>query len=407
MIVGLLYGWQLVALLPTDERMSWQGHLFGFLGRLFAAIVFRRRREPGAAAGRRRRLTDPGDAADSAGRSLPRRGRRPYRSPWQPCIVGQRRDRPASASEMRGIQMLEVDVAIVGAGPTGLFAAYYAGFRGLSTAVIDALPEPGGQVTAMYPEKAIFDVAGFPAIKGRDLVANLVAQAGAVQPDLPARRTGREAELRSRTAGPADSLRRHGAALRRGADHRRAGQLHARARCRPPTHFSGEGVLLLRQAPGRPRRPRRRHRRRRRLGVRLGAGPARRWPSRSRWSTGGTSSAPTPRRWPGCRRCRSRSSSTPRSPGCSATARVTGCEVMPKGGEARVLPADTVVAALGFTADLGPLAEWGLDARQAAHHGRLHDGDEPAPGLRGRRHLRVPRQGAADRGRASARRRPR
>ena len=64
--------------------------------------------------------------------------------------------------------MPEVDIAIVGAGPTGLFAAYYAGFRGLSTAVIDALPEPGGQVTAMYPEKDIFDVAGFPVIKGRD-----------------------------------------------------------------------------------------------------------------------------------------------------------------------------------------------------------------------------------------------
>ncbi|MEV0727590.1 MULTISPECIES: NAD(P)/FAD-dependent oxidoreductase [Polymorphospora] len=79
--------------------------------------------------------------------------------------------------------MREIDVAIVGAGPSGLFAAYYAGFRGLSVAVIDALPEPGGQVTAMYPEKMIFDVAGFPAIKGRDLVANLVEQAAPYRPD--------------------------------------------------------------------------------------------------------------------------------------------------------------------------------------------------------------------------------
>ena len=79
--------------------------------------------------------------------------------------------------------MREVDVAIVGAGPTGLFAAYYAGFRGLSAAVIDALPEPGGQVTAMYPEKVIFDVAGFPVIRGRDLVANLVEQAAPFTPD--------------------------------------------------------------------------------------------------------------------------------------------------------------------------------------------------------------------------------
>src|SRR4051794_10343401 len=79
--------------------------------------------------------------------------------------------------------MREVDVAIVGAGPTGLFAAYYAGFRGLSVAVVDALPEPGGQVAAIHPEKGIFDVAGFPAIRGRDLVANLVEQAAPVNPE--------------------------------------------------------------------------------------------------------------------------------------------------------------------------------------------------------------------------------
>src|SRR5438093_347048 len=78
--------------------------------------------------------------------------------------------------------MPEVDLAIVGAGPAGLFAAYYAGFRGLSVSLIDALPEPGGQVTAMYPEKMIFDVAGFPAIRGRDLVANLVEQAAQFNP---------------------------------------------------------------------------------------------------------------------------------------------------------------------------------------------------------------------------------
>jgi thioredoxin reductase (NADPH) len=75
-----------------------------------------------------------------------------------------------------------VDVLIVGAGPVGLFGAYYAGVRGLSTAILDSLPEPGGQITAMYPEKAIFDVAGFPAIRGRELVANLVAQAAPFDP---------------------------------------------------------------------------------------------------------------------------------------------------------------------------------------------------------------------------------
>ncbi|MEV0680000.1 NAD(P)/FAD-dependent oxidoreductase [Actinosynnema sp. NPDC050436] len=72
---------------------------------------------------------------------------------------------------------LEVDLLIVGAGPTGLFAAYYAGFRDLSVALVDSLPEAGGQITAMYPEKMIFDVAGFPAVRGRELVTALVRQA--------------------------------------------------------------------------------------------------------------------------------------------------------------------------------------------------------------------------------------
>lgn len=78
--------------------------------------------------------------------------------------------------------MITTDLLIIGAGPTGLFGAYYAGFRGLSVAVMDSLPEPGGQVTAMYPEKLIFDVAGFPAIKGQELVDRLVEQAGQFEP---------------------------------------------------------------------------------------------------------------------------------------------------------------------------------------------------------------------------------
>jgi thioredoxin reductase (NADPH) len=76
-----------------------------------------------------------------------------------------------------------VELLIVGAGPVGLFGAYYAGVRLLSTAVLDSLEEPGGQITAMYPEKAIFDVAGFPAIKGRELVEQLLAQAAPFKPD--------------------------------------------------------------------------------------------------------------------------------------------------------------------------------------------------------------------------------
>lgn len=68
------------------------------------------------------------------------------------------------------------DVTILGAGPAGMYAAYYAGFRKLKTKVIDSLPEVGGQITALYPEKAIFDVAGFPEISGKALVQNLNEQ---------------------------------------------------------------------------------------------------------------------------------------------------------------------------------------------------------------------------------------
>jgi thioredoxin reductase len=78
--------------------------------------------------------------------------------------------------------MIEVDLLVVGAGPAGLYAAYYAGFRELRTAVIDALPEPGGQVAALYPEKQIYDIAGFPAVRGRDLVTALVDQAQRFSP---------------------------------------------------------------------------------------------------------------------------------------------------------------------------------------------------------------------------------
>jgi thioredoxin reductase (NADPH) len=76
----------------------------------------------------------------------------------------------------------ECDILIIGAGPAGLYAAYYAGFRGWSVVVMDALPEAGGQITAMYPEKDIFDVAGHPSVKGRVLVENLVAAAAPFSP---------------------------------------------------------------------------------------------------------------------------------------------------------------------------------------------------------------------------------
>ncbi|MFC8849005.1 MULTISPECIES: NAD(P)/FAD-dependent oxidoreductase [unclassified Micromonospora] len=78
--------------------------------------------------------------------------------------------------------MHEVDLAIVGAGPAGLYATYYAGFRGMSVALIDSLPEPGGQIAALYPEKAIYDIAGLPSVRGQELVDALLTQAATAKP---------------------------------------------------------------------------------------------------------------------------------------------------------------------------------------------------------------------------------
>ncbi|GAA3365776.1 NAD(P)/FAD-dependent oxidoreductase [Saccharopolyspora gregorii] len=100
----------------------------------------------------------------------------------EPGAPGSEVIRVAPARAGWGMAEHEVDLLVVGAGPAGLFAAYYAGFRGLSVAVVDSLPEPGGQVAAMYPEKLIFDVPGFPAVRGRDLVAALVEQAAPREP---------------------------------------------------------------------------------------------------------------------------------------------------------------------------------------------------------------------------------
>jgi thioredoxin reductase (NADPH) len=69
------------------------------------------------------------------------------------------------------------DITIIGGGPTGLFASFYAGMRGATAQIVDTLPQLGGQLTALYPEKYIFDVAGFRQVLAKDLVRDLTDQA--------------------------------------------------------------------------------------------------------------------------------------------------------------------------------------------------------------------------------------
>ena len=91
------------------------------------------------------------------------------------------------------------DITIIGGGPSGLFAAYYAGFRGLTVKIIDSLPELGGQLTAAYPEKHIYDVPAFPRIMARDLVRRLVDQA---MPHAPILSLGEHVQTLDRSGSP-------------------------------------------------------------------------------------------------------------------------------------------------------------------------------------------------------------
>lgn len=68
------------------------------------------------------------------------------------------------------------DMTIIGGGPVGMFAAFYAGMRGMSVKIIESLPQLGGQLTALYPEKYIYDVAGFPNVRAQELVDRLKEQ---------------------------------------------------------------------------------------------------------------------------------------------------------------------------------------------------------------------------------------
>jgi ferredoxin/flavodoxin---NADP+ reductase len=254
--------------------------------------------------------------------------------------------------------MLEVDIAIVGAGPTGLFAAYYAGFRGLSIAVIDALPEHGGQVTAMYPEKLIFDVAGFPVIKGRELVANLVEQAGQYNPHYL---LGVRAEKLSYTEDGRPVLTlADGEVLTCGAVIITGGLGSFTSRPLPAADaFTGSGVIFfvkhLDELAGHDV-------------VIVGGGD-----SAFDWALALQPLAKSVTMIHRRDKFRAHAATVARVQELPieiivnaevtklhGDARVTGCDVALKAGEARTLPADTVVAALGFTADLGPLADWGL-----------------------------------------------
>lgn len=253
--------------------------------------------------------------------------------------------------------MREVDVAVVGAGPTGLFAAYYAGFRGLSVAVVDTLPEPGGQITAMYPEKDIFDVAGLPSVKGRDLVANLVAQAA---PFGPHYLLGVRADKLSYRDGRPTLHLADGTDLGCGAVIVTGGMGSFTPRPLPAARgYTGAGIVYfvprLDDLAGRD------------VLIVGGGDSAFDWALALHAVARSVTLVHRRDRFRAHAATVARVSELPvdilvnaQVTALHGTATVTHADVAVDGAGVRRLPVDTVVAALGFTADLGPLAEWGL-----------------------------------------------
>jgi len=78
--------------------------------------------------------------------------------------------------------MIQTDILIIGAGPVGLFTIFEAGLLKLKCHLIDALPQPGGQCSEIYPKKPIYDIPGFPSILAGELVDNLMEQAAPFKP---------------------------------------------------------------------------------------------------------------------------------------------------------------------------------------------------------------------------------
>ncbi len=255
---------------------------------------------------------------------------------------------------------VDVDMCVVGAGPTGLYAAYYSGFRGWSTAVVDALPEVGGQITAMYPEKDIFDVAGFPAVRGRVLVEELRKQADQFSPQYL---LGDQAvSIDTPEGGPVTLSLAGGETVSAKAAIITGGIGSFKPRPLPAGgEWEGRGLVFFVPQPDDHAD---------KDVVIVGGGD-----SALDWAHMlypiAKSVTVVHRR----DQFRAHASMVDKArelgieliTPCEVTAirgndRVTEVEVTSKtDGSLRVLPADTVVAALGFIANIGPMSEWGLE----------------------------------------------
>lgn len=257
------------------------------------------------------------------------------------------------------------DITIIGAGPTGQFAAFYAGLRGARTQVIDALEEPGGALTAIYPEKYIYDVIGFPRVLAKDFVAHCDIQARQADPTIRLNEQVRELE-----ALP-DGLIRLGTS--KGERWSRTVIVCAGVGAFEPKRLNVPG---LRELEGK--------------GVHYFAKRVEDFRERHVVIVGGGDSAvdwavtlePVAAQVTLIHRSKFRAhEATVRQleastvdinyPGCEVTAihtnedrDLSGVTFKNAAGEERTIPADDIIIAIGFLADLGPLKTWGFELQR-------------------------------------------
>lgn len=256
-------------------------------------------------------------------------------------------------------ETISTDLLVIGAGPAGLFAAYYAGFRDLSVTIMDSLPEAGGQVTAMYPEKLIFDIAGFPAIKGQELVDALVEQAARF---APAYLLGEHAETLTLTDDCVTITTPEGLAVEAKAVLITAGIGRFAPRQLPSGHeYEGRGlryfVPRLDELSGQD------------VVIVGGGDSAFDWA----WSLQPIAGSVTVIHRRDTFRAHERSVQQVLASGvgvltCWEIEHVAGDSALRavrifnnKTGERRTIGCQSLVAALGFVADLGPITRWGID----------------------------------------------
>ena len=263
---------------------------------------------------------------------------------------------------------------MIGAGPVGLCTAFWAGMREADARIIDSLPELGGQLTTLYPEKWIFDVPGHPKVLAKDLVEMLRSRRSSSSTSRCILNTTAETirwededrvvvlhtdrgELRSRTVIVAGG---HGAFEPK----KLPGYDMTPWEGRGAHYIVGEKSVFAGQAGD--------DRRRRRLGLRLGDQPARHGErDQPRAPPRGFPRARADGR-PGARggrsRRRRRSTSRFRSSEVTATARVEGVRLFRSEDEAHEieLEVDAILLQLGFKTALGPLKDWGFEVIKGA-----------------------------------------